>query len=171
MAQSGINATAAALLGLLHEGQMTGGQLMATAEARLGRYWSMTRSQVYRELPALAEKGYVKPGRPGPRSSQPYTITAAGKRAFQRWLAEEPSRDALRNSVALRFAFGDMQTPKQLQELRDYAVDYHNQELSMAREQAKEARKEGDEYGATALDFAINYNKAALSWLKTVPGS
>jgi DNA-binding PadR family transcriptional regulator len=169
MAESGINATAAALLGLLHEGQMTGGQLMAAAETKLGRYWSMTRSQVYRELPALAEAGYVKPGKPGPRASQPYSITASGKRAFQRWLAEQPSRDALRNSVALRFAFGDKQTPEQLRELHEYAVRYHTDELARAREQAKEARKEGDEYGQTALEFAINYNRAALNWLKSVP--
>lgn len=169
MAQTGINATAAALLGLLHEGQMTGGQLMATAEERLGRYWSMTRSQVYRELPALAELGYVKLGKPGPRSSQPYSITPTGKRAFLRWLTEEPSRDALRNSVALRVAFGDKQSATQLRKLQDTAVSYHNEELAASREQAKEAKKEGDEYGAAALEFAISYHKAALAWLKTVP--
>ena len=77
MAESGVNATAAALLGLLHEGPMTGGQLMAAAQRRLGAYWSMTRSQVYRELPALAEAGFVKLGKPGAvsrpnaRTSQP----------------------------------------------------------------------------------------------------
>ncbi|MPZ28751.1 MAG: PadR family transcriptional regulator [Micromonosporaceae bacterium] len=169
MAQTGINATAAALLGLLHEGQMTGGQLMATAEERLGRYWSMTRSQVYRELPALAELGYVKLGRPGPRSSQPYSITPAGKRAFLRWLTEEPSRDALRNSVALRVAFGDKQSPTQLRKLQDTAVEYHNEELALTREQIKEAKKEGAEHGAAALEFAIGYHKAALAWLKTIP--
>src|SRR3954466_15014517 len=59
MPDTQINPTAAALLGLLHEGPMTGGQLMAAAERRLGPYWSMTRSQVYRELPVLAELGYV----------------------------------------------------------------------------------------------------------------
>ncbi|HLU44690.1 MAG TPA: helix-turn-helix transcriptional regulator [Natronosporangium sp.] len=169
MAQTGINATAAALLGLLHEGQMTGGQLMAVAEERLGRYWSMTRSQVYRELPALAELGYVKLGKPGPRSSQPYSITPAGKRAFLRWLAEEPSRDSLRNSVALRIAFGDKQSPAQLRKLQETATEYHSQELARSREQAKEARKEGDEYAAAALDFAIGYHRAALSWLKNLP--
>jgi DNA-binding PadR family transcriptional regulator len=169
MAESGINATAAALLGLLHDGQMTGGQLMAAAESRLGRYWSMTRSQVYRELPALAEKGYVKPGRPGPRASQPYTITAAGRRAFTRWLTETPSRDALRNSVALRFAFGDKQTGAQLKDLQDHAVEYHTEELARARDLAREAKKEGDQFGAAALEFAVSYNRAALSWLKTVP--
>lgn len=169
MAQTGINATAAALLGLLHEGQMTGGQLMATAEERLGRYWSMTRSQVYRELPALAELGYVKLGKPGPRSSQPYSITPTGKRAFLRWLTEEPSRDALRNSVALRVAFGDKQSAAQLRKLQETAVEYHNEELALTREQAKEAKKEGDDYGAAALEFAAGYHKAALAWLKTVP--
>jgi DNA-binding PadR family transcriptional regulator len=170
MAQTGINATAAALLGLLHEGQMTGGQLMANAEERLGRYWSMTRSQVYRELPALAELGYVKLGKPGPRSSQPYSITPTGRRAFLRWLTEEPSRDALRNSVALRMAFGDKQSPTQLRKLQETATEYHNQELARTRDQAKEAKKEGDDYGATALEFAVAYHKAALAWLKTVPG-
>jgi DNA-binding PadR family transcriptional regulator len=169
MAQTGINATAAALLGLLHEGQMTGGQLMATAEERLGRYWSMTRSQVYRELPALADLGYVKLGKPGPRSSQPYSITPAGKRAFLRWLTEEPSRDALRNSVALRIAFGDKQSPTQLRKLQESATEHHNEELVLSREQAKEAKKEGDEHGAAALEFAVGYHKAAIAWLKTVP--
>jgi DNA-binding PadR family transcriptional regulator len=169
MAQTGINATAAALLGLLHEGQMTGGQLMATAEEKLGPYWSMTRSQVYRELPALAELGYVKLGKPGPRSSQPYSITPAGKRAFVRWLTEEPGRDSLRNSVALRIAFGDKQTPAQLRKLQEAAIDYHNEQLARTREQVKEARKEGNEYAAAALEFAVQYHRAALAWLKNVP--
>src|SRR4029434_8708865 len=104
MAESGVNATAAALLGLLHEGPMTGGQLMSAAERRLAPYWSMTRSQVYRELPALADQGFVRRGKPGPRSSQPYAITASGKRAFARWLAEAPGRDTVRSPVALRVA-------------------------------------------------------------------
>src|SRR5439155_24662483 len=104
MAETPLNSTAAALLGLLHEGPMTGGQLMSAAQRRLGPYWSMTRSQVYRELPALAGGGYVKLGKPGPRSSQPYAITPAGKRAFSRWLADDPGREAVRNPLALRVA-------------------------------------------------------------------
>ena len=72
---------------------MTGGQLMAAAERRLGPYWSMTRSQVYRELPVLAEMGYVRLGKPGPRSSQPYAITASGKlRTSQLALPEDACR-------------------------------------------------------------------------------
>jgi DNA-binding PadR family transcriptional regulator len=169
MADTAINPTAAALLGLLHDGPMTGGQLMAEAERRLGPYWSMTRSQVYRELPALADMGFVKLGRPGPRSSQPYAITATGKRAFGRWLSAAPGRDAVRNPVALRVAFGPQHTANQLRQLYAGANEYHADALASAREQARDARKSGDEYGAAALEFAVAYHKAALSWLKNAP--
>jgi DNA-binding PadR family transcriptional regulator len=165
----GVNATAAALLGLLHEGPMTGGQLMSAAERRLGPYWSMTRSQVYRELPALAEMGYVKLGKPGPRASQPYSITPAGKRAFARWLSESPGAESLRNPVALRVAFGAHQGSAALKDLYAQATDAHNQALNDIREQAKEAKSGGDSYGAAALEFAIGYHKAALAWLKAAP--
>src|SRR5262245_47770268 len=158
----GVNATAAALLGLLHEGPMTGGQLMAAAERRLGSYWSMTRSQVYRELPALAEAGYVKLGKPGPRASQPYAITPAGKRAFGRWVASEPGREIVRNPVALRAAFGKYQSANQLRSTYDQATAFHNAALAEARETARELKKEGDEHAAAALEFAVGYHRAAL---------
>lgn len=142
---------------------------MAAAERRLGPYWSMTRSQVYRELPALAEQGYVRLGKPGPRASQPYAITAAGKRAFSRWLTEAPGRDALRNPIALRVAFGEQHTENQLRTLYSEANERHAEALAIVREQARDAKKAGDTYGAAALEFAVAYHKAALSWLKTAP--
>jgi DNA-binding PadR family transcriptional regulator len=169
MPDSGVNATAAALLGLLHDGPMTGGQLMAEAERRLGAYWSMTRSQVYRELPALADAGYVRLGKPGPRSSQPYSITPAGKRAFGRWLAEEPGRETVRNPVALRTAFGRYQSATVLKSTYENAVAYHTAALNEAREAVKGMRRDGDEFGAAALDFAVGYHRAALTWLKSAP--
>lgn len=144
--------------------------MMAAAERRLGAYWSMTRSQVYRELPALAESGYVKLGKPGPRSSQPYSITPAGKRAFGRWLTEEPGRDTVRNPVALRTAFGKYQSGTQLKSTYDQATVYHNAALNEAREAAKELKKDGDEFAAAALEFAVGYHKAALAWLRSAPG-
>src|SRR5947208_8145846 len=155
MAETPLNSTAAALLGLLHESPMTGGQLMSAAQRRLGAFWSMTRSQVYRELPALAEAGYVKLGKPGARSSQPYSITPAGKRAFTRWLADPPGREAVRNPVALRVAFGGQQAGARLQEIYAQATDYHNAALAEAREQAKQVKRAGDDYGAAALEFAV----------------
>jgi DNA-binding PadR family transcriptional regulator len=146
---------------------MTGGQLMSAAQKRLGAYWTMTRSQVYRELPALADAGFVKLGKPGPRASQPYSITPAGRRAFTRWLSEEPGRDTVRNPLALRMAFGKhQQGAGALKTAYDQAADYHNSALNEAREAAKELRRDGDEHAAAALEFAVGYHRAALAWLK-----
>ena len=170
MADSGLNATAAALLGLLHEGPMTGGQLMAAAERRLGPYWSMTRSQVYRELPALAETGYVKLGKPGPRSSQPYAITPAGKRAFARWLGEAPGREALRNPVALRVAFGATPVGRPAAASCYARGDRVPQRRRWPRPGAGQGGQEGGRrVRLAALEFAVGYHQAALAWLKTAP--
>jgi DNA-binding PadR family transcriptional regulator len=148
---------------------MTGGQLMAEADRRLGAYWSMTRSQVYRELPALAEMGYVRLGKPGARSSQPYAITPAGKRAFARWLGADTTHEALRNPTALRTAFGKYQTSSALSTAYAEAADYHTAALADVREAAKNMKKDGEVFEAAAQEFAINYHKAALGWLKTAP--
>jgi DNA-binding PadR family transcriptional regulator len=148
---------------------MTGGQLMAEAVRRLGSFWSMTRSQVYRELPALATMGYVRLGKPGARSSQPYAITPAGKRAFARWLAEDAGHEAVRNPVALRTAFGAFQKPTALKDTYEDAVAYHTQALAEIRETAKGMRADGEGFVAAAQDFAVGYHKAALTWLKSAP--
>lgn len=150
---------------------MTGGQLMVAAQRRLGAFWSMTRSQVYRELPVLAEAGYVRLGKPGARSSQPYAITPAGKRAFSRWLAEVPAKEALRNPVALRVVFGAQQTTEQLQQTHAQAIEQHAAALAQIREQVKETRRAGDEFQAAALEFAVAYHRATVTWLKNGPGT
>ena len=171
MADKGLNATAAALLGLLHEGAMTGGQLMAAAESRLGPFWTTTRSQVYRELPVLAERGYVRTGKPGPRSSQPYAITAAGKRAFSRWLSEPAGRDQLRNPLLLRSAFGGLHTSDQLRELYETQAEAHTARLAELREELKAAKKGDDPFQVATLEFAITYQRALIKWVEQAPRS
>jgi len=148
---------------------MTGGQLMAEAERRLGAYWSMTRSQVYRELPALADQGFVRLGKPGPRSSQPYAITPAGRRAFARWLAEEPAKEAVRNPVVLRAAFGKYQSSASLASTYADATSYHIQAIAEIKEAVKTMRRDGENFDAAAQEFAIGYHKAVLAWLKNAP--
>ena len=68
---------------------MTGGELVVAAGDQFGGFFSVTRSQVYRELPALVEAGLLRLGKLGVRASQQYRITAAGKRSFKAWLAAD----------------------------------------------------------------------------------
>ena len=102
-----LNATAAALLGLLHDGPMTGWELIGCAQARIGEFWSLTQSQVYRELSAMAERGLVDVGPPGPRDRKPYALTDAGRAAFADWVAQPPGPDQVRIPLLLTIAFAD----------------------------------------------------------------
>lgn len=167
---SSLNSTSAALLGLLHDGPMTGGQLVGAASERLGSFWTVTRSQVYRELPGLAAAGYVRAGKPGARSSQPYSVTAPGKRAFAAWLSQPAGPDQSRNPVLLRLGFGANHSPEQLRTLVTEAKAEHEQALGRHKEALARLRKENrGAFAVASLEFGVAYEKAVVKWLETVP--
>ncbi|NMH97085.1 PadR family transcriptional regulator [Pseudonocardia acidicola] len=161
-----VNATAAALLGLLHSGPMTGGQLVAAAGDRFGSFFSVTRSQVYRELPALAEAGLLRLGKQGPRASQQYVITAAGKRAFKNWLTTGSGSDALRSPLVLRLLHAGSLTAKQRGELVRTSKEAYSARLDAAR---AAARGEPDPYRKAVADFAVAHTRAMVKLLDSIP--
>ena len=122
---------------------MTGGELVAAAKERMDPFWSVTRSQVYRELPGLAQAGYVRPGKLGPRAAQPYAITAAGKRAFRSWLTESAGADHARNPLVLRIGFGAHHAPGAVRQLVEDARGRHQEALAANRPRATQLKKEG----------------------------
>ncbi len=165
-----LNSTAAALLGLLHDGPMTGGELVAAADERFGAFWNVTRSQVYRELPALASAGLVKLGKAGARAAQPYTITPAGRKAFTAWLTEPAGPDHSRNPLLLRLGFGAQHSRTQLRRLVADARSEHEAALTAQRERLGELRRDGaDDYMLATTEFGVAYEKALLKWLAALP--
>lgn len=154
-----LNATSAALLGLLFERPATGGQLVAASGARFGPFFSVTRSQVYRELPALADQGLLRLGKVGARSSQEYVITPAGKKAFRKWLSAASGQDHLRSTLLLRVVNAHNLTDRQRAELIRAARERYAVELDEARAMAKSA----DQPPAKAVaQYAQAQAKAAL---------
>lgn len=163
---SDLNATSAALLGLLHEGPMAGGQLVSAAGRRFGSFFSVTRSQVYRELPVLADAGLLRLGKQGPRSSQQYAITPAGKRAFKSWLNSLGGSDHLRSSLILRLVHADKLTAKQRATLVSSARLGYIVQLEEARAEAEAAT---DPYLKAAADFIVAHRRAVLALLDAIP--
>ena len=163
-----LNSTAAALLGLLHEGPMTGGQLVAAAGERYGAFFSVTRSQVYRELPTMADAGLLRLGKQGPRSSQQYVITAAGKRAFKSWLSSAPGPDQFRSPLILRLVHSATLTVRQRDALMAAAREVYTTRLDSAKAAARSAP---DPYAKAAADFGVAHARAALKLLDAIsPG-
>lgn len=162
-----VNATAAALLGLLQDGPATGGQLVAMAEQRYGGFFAVTRSQVYRELPVLADTGLLRLGRQGPRASQQYVVTAAGRKAFRGWLAEGTITDSVRSPLVLRLAHADQLTGSQ----RRAVVEEARGALAAQLVEARVAVRVADGVCAkAAADFAVSHLKALARVLDKVGG-
>ena len=161
-----VNSTAAALLGLLHSGPMTGGQLVVAASERFGAFFSVTRSQVYRELPTLTTAGLLRLGEQGPRASQQYVLTAAGKRAFTAWLAADTGSDTLRSPLVLRLLHAGGLPVAERAALVRSGREAFGARLASAR---TAARGEDDPYRRAVADFAVAHNRAMVKLLDAIP--
>jgi DNA-binding PadR family transcriptional regulator len=169
-----LNATAASLLGFLHQGPMTGWDLVRTAQRVIGDFWSLTQSQVYRELAAMADTGLIKPGERGRRERQPYRLTEAGRTAFAEWINREPGEETIRYPLLLTIAFGRHLPPERLATfVRDHRA-VHAERLANY-EQLHRAIVDSagdadpDPYALGTLTFGLAYERAALAWFDGLP--
>jgi DNA-binding PadR family transcriptional regulator len=167
-----LNATSAVILGLLHNGPLSGGDIVAEAELRLAAQGGVTRSQVYRELPGLDREGLVAlddSSDPGRRASQAYAITTEGRSAFVSWALAPISADQVRSGTVLRLGFGAHLGAAVRHSIVESAIVDHELALAEHEQCAKNLRESGDEFAAAAAEFAVVYERAFLSWLHSVP--
>ncbi|KYH44459.1 PadR family transcriptional regulator [Branchiibius sp. NY16-3462-2] len=162
-----LNATAASLLGFLHDGPCSGWDLTRLVETRLGDFWSITRSQVYRELADLSRRGLVEAGETGRRDARPYTLTDDGRKAFAAWAAQGPGAATIRLPLLLFVSLGrHIGTARLLEELR---AQLGAQRALVAEYEAQRARLVDS--GADALiiatvDYGIATSNVTIKWLE-----
>lgn len=174
MATFKVNATAASLLGFLHERPMAGWDLVATAQERIGNFWSLTKSQVYRELSTLAREGLIEAGERGPRDRQPYSITDAGREAFREWVLQEPEQETIRFPLLLTVLFGEHLPPDRLVSfLAEHRARHAAQLEGYEQEYAgiPDEYRESNPFSIATLEFGIAYERAALEWFDNLPES
>lgn len=107
----------AAILGFLEIEPTTGYTLRQRFEGSVGSFWSVTQSQIYRELHSLEEEVLVvcriEPG-DGKPARKVYALTEAGKRALSQWLEEPLEPLQLRHPLLLKFVFSASTPPRAL---------------------------------------------------------
>ncbi len=165
-----INATVGSLLGFLHDGPQSGWDLVTTAQQTIGDFWSLTRSQVYRELGSMAQAGLIEADEVGPRDRRPYRLTDAGRRAFQTWLEQEPGQEQIRYPLLLTLAFARHLHPDQVTEFLTRHRAVHAARLKTYQDE----RAAAEAAGATprdliTLDFGLRYETAILDWFDHLP--
>ncbi|OZD13456.1 PadR family transcriptional regulator [Rhodococcus sp. 06-156-3C] len=163
-----LNATAASLLGFLHRGSMTGWDLHATAVACIGGFWTVTRSQVYRELAALTTRGLIEEGAVGARAQKPFTITDDGRAEFARWIDRAPGEENIRHPLLLTLAFGEHLAPGRVAGILADHRRRHADTLARYREQ-RAASGGASVFDLATLDFGIRYEQATLDWFDALP--
>ena len=176
-----LTSTAACVLGLLLMGPapgqpgfrsskgMTGGQVYAAAERSVSRFWNLTRSQVYAELPRLLEAGLVEPaGALGPRGAQPFRATRAGREAFTAWVDElvaaGPRDDQLRSPLLLAVFFGHFADARRLRILLEEYRARHLRLLEQADDMLAALGRDRSLPGA-ALRRRAAYQRLMVDWL------
>lgn len=151
---------------------MTGWDLMEAAQERIGEFWTLTQSQVYRELAAMAERGLVEAGPRGPRERRPYRVTAEGRAAFADWLDRAPGEDQVRIPLLLTIAFADQLSEERLAAIIAERRAVHEERSARYRA----ARQALDDAGETAssrratLEFGLRHEQAVLDWFDVLPG-
>lgn len=180
MAKRQLNATAASLLGFLHEGPMTGWELAGKAEQTIGDFWSLTQSQVYRELKAMADDGLVVAGERGTRDRRPYSITDAGRKAFAEWIDQRPGEETIRFPLLLTIVFGAHLPPERLASfVRSHRAihaarldeyEHTMRAIESALNQTDIQQLPDDAvFRVAVLQFGIAYERAVLSWFDALP--
>ena len=163
----GLNATAASLLGFLHEAPRSGYDLEVVIDGSIGRFWNVTRSQIYRELRALEDAGLVASAEPGARARRVYELTARGRAAFGTWLAREPGRDLTRIPFLLHLFFGEALP-------RDVLAARVRERRALHEAQCEEYRRRLPEVEAEApfpaltMRLGLRYAEASLAWLDDI---
>jgi DNA-binding PadR family transcriptional regulator len=164
MATLPLNATQGSLLGFLYDGPMTGWDLLQHVEGGLSRFWNITPSHVYRELRVLEARKLIRAGAPGARDRRPFTITAAGKRAFKRWIEQEPGPEQMRFPLLVTLWFGRHLDTATLDGFLAASRREHEQRLHLYQAVAKRLAPDDPHTGAV-VDFGIAYEQAVVGWL------
>jgi DNA-binding PadR family transcriptional regulator len=161
-----LNATQGSLLGFLFDGPKTGWDLLQEIERGLSRFWNVTPSHVYRELRTLQDRGLVTAGRTGVRDRRPFTITAAGKKAFTRWIALEPGPEQIRNPLLITLWFGRHLDAPTLTGFLESNRHVHEERL-----RHYEGITAVDEHTGAVVAFGVAYEKAVMAWIDDLLGA
>lgn len=159
------------MLGLLSQiGPINGNSLSRSADVVIGDFWTLTRSQVYRELQTLEQLGYVHAGPVGARSSREFSITTSGVGALRRWLDGGPTSDVIRWPILLTIRFGAQIDPVRLRAiLSDFASRHQAKREFYAELDAIMCTTRHDPFEIATVRFGQLFEDAVATWLDELP--
>jgi DNA-binding PadR family transcriptional regulator len=157
-----------AVLGLLAFGERSGYDLVRAADRSIVFIWTPSRSQIYKVLPRLVERGLAS-SREVEQQRRPdkalYRVTPAGMGALRAWIDDIDEDPAAGSSLfLLKILFGGFTEPAsaaaQLTAYRDWAA----RRLERYEEIERNPSPERTIYGLLALQHGIAHARATTEW-------
>jgi DNA-binding PadR family transcriptional regulator len=112
-----------AILVCVSDEPMTGYELAKRFDSSVGFFWRATHQQIYRELGALSDKGWLT-GKTVSQASRPnktiFKLTAAGRAELLAWSRRQTQPAAVKEELLLRFyALQKVDVPALIEQLRE----------------------------------------------------
>lgn len=163
-----INPTAASVLGFLSIGPMTGWSMNELAQVSVNHFWSMSKSQIYRELASLTELGLVEAEAAGPRNTKRYWLTPDGRTRLHAWLTDPPADSTTRIPFLVKLFFADQLTDEERDDLVAHARARHEQNLATL-ENVIELAEQLSPHAAATARYGVAVERAILEWFDEAP--
>ena len=168
-----MTSTTYAVLGLLCVQPWSAYELAQQMARSLRFMWPRAESGIYREPQKLISLGYAtaEEAAAGPRRTKPvYSATPAGRRAFQRWLAEPSAPPQFESEAMVKFFFCDQGTlgdaRRALEELRAHAEALLEtfRQITESHQPTAAPFPERQHIGTLTGRFVFDYATALARW-------
>lgn len=169
--RSTLTTSSHALLGLLSIAPMSGYDLHQAVQRSAGRFWPISKSQVYAELARLEPLGLIR-GREVRQERLPdkrvFELTEAGEDALDRWLDDGPLEDPqFRLPLLLKVLFGHRRVPGDTGALLRDVQDEAAARAGLYREFLDLLSTVGDtEYARITVLHALRVAEAEAGWAR-----
>jgi PadR family transcriptional regulator, regulatory protein AphA len=162
---SSLSPTARVILGLLAWQPRTGYEIKQLTDRSTRFFWGASYGQIYPELRRLEHAGLVD-SREEPRGRVPrrvFSLTEAGRRALDAWLAETDESYEVRDEGLLKLFFGDLVAPEQLLDLVERRRAWYQETAALFRG-IGEGLGELDRTSGTVLRYGIELMEWNAAW-------
>ena len=153
------------ILGLLNYADLNGYEILETFRHSLNHFWNAQKSQVYRELTALENAGYVQ-GKWIEQSGKPdkktYSITDDGRVELAEWLSEDLKESARIPLLMKTFFLGEKSLDENIAFFEKLKTSYQKKydgfiEADKSQDQYSDELQ--DAYKSMFWGFTISYGR------------
>lgn len=168
---SDLSASSLATLGLVAIGPVSGYELVAFADRSIAYFWSIPRSQLYRELARLEGLGLIA-GTHVPQTSAPdkrvYEITEEGRTVLAAWVESPtlPPDRSKKNGLLLKVFMTRHAPPEALGPLlRGYRESVQRQLADLQAIADQLTNRHRARFGRLTARWGVLHAEASLAWL------